>query len=490
VMPRDGGVLKRLTVLGFAAAALLVPASSASAKPVWLWACHSPSGAGLGPAAGNPSGSPAFSSFSSAANTPPGSSSVVGFGDGCAAGQSQGGGLTLGLKDAPAGMDKAQLMMRVPENTLLQQVELQRTTHGFGVTGSTTPIKYVAATSSRGAFETLTLDQPNLTFDETFTLPPTTDDSGDVVTLTLDCDQAPSCASSPNGPTSVDFQRAGLQVDDSASPYAAIGGWTNPAANTLNLDVEATDKGVGLTKAEASLDGVVVASQGFGGTECTELTPDDTEVDLPIDEQCPTGGSVTLKVDTTGVADGDHTLSVAVYDAAGNPPFVKTDTISVLNHYNPGPSSASLTIGTSGVTQANGSAAPTNGTAGGVAGATSSSCASPKLSMFLSQKPLRVSHRIPVLKSGKRYRFNGRLTCVINGKRKSAPKRTRIDLQNVVGRHTLVKSGTSVRDKGSITILLAYKSSRTLVFRFTNVDGRHSQVKIKILVSKAKTKKK
>ena len=61
-------------------------------------------------------------------------------------------------------------------------------------------------------------------------------------------------------------------------------------------------------------------------------------------------------------------------------------------------------------------------------------CRSPRLSVFLAQKPLRVSSGVPVLKTGKRYRFSGRLTCVINGRRRSAPKRTRIDILNTVGK--------------------------------------------------------
>jgi hypothetical protein len=35
-----------------------------------------------------------------------------------------------------------------------------------------------------------------------------------------------------------------------------------------------------------------------------------------------------------------------------------------------------------------------------------------------------------------------------------------------------------------LTIILAYTSSRTLTFRFTNTDGARSQVKIKIKVAK------
>ena len=58
------------------------------------------------------------------------------------------------------------------------------------------------------------------------------------------------------------------------------------------------------------------------------------------------------------------------------------------------------------------------------------------------------------------------------------PKRARIDLQNKVGKKTSDKSGTTVADKGNFSIILAYTSSRTLIFRFTQlgrqeVAGEH-----------------
>jgi hypothetical protein len=104
--------------------------------------------------------------------------------------------------------------------------------------------------------------------------------------------------------------------------------------------------------------------------------------------------------------------------------------------------------------------------------------------MELSQKPLKVSKGVPVLQSGKRYRFRGKLTCLIGNKRRSAPARTPIELLNTIGKRTYRKGGATVRDNGAITLILAYKSSRTLVFRYTNPDGRRSQVKLKIKVVK------
>ena len=122
-------------------------------------------------------------------------------------------------------------------------------------------------------------------------------------------------------------------------------------------------------------------------------------------------------------------------------------------------------------------------------GASSTQCNSPRLSVVLAQKPVRVSKGVPVLRYNQRYRFTGRLTCVINGKRQSAPKRARIDLLNTVGKKTSDKSGTTVASKGAFAIILSYTSSRTLTFRFTNSEGKKAEVKIKIKVEKKKKAK-
>ena len=106
--------------------------------------------------------------------------------------------------------------------------------------------------------------------------------------------------------------------------------------------------------------------------------------------------------------------------------------------------------------------------------------------MTLSQKPMRVSRGVAVLQYGKRYRFRGRLTCVINGRRVSAPKRARVDIFNTVGKKTVEKAGTTVRDKGNLTVILSYKSSRLIRFRFTSSTGQRSQVSIRIKVEKKK----
>ena len=189
---------------------------------------------------------------------------------------------------------------------------------------------------------------------------------------------------------------------------------------------------------------------------------------------------------TTDFADKPgYELAVRVYDWAGNS-ATHTTAMEILNTINLGTNVQTLNIGTSGV-QTPATTNPTTGGTGGVAGASSQSCSSPRLSFSLAQKPLRISGSTLVLQKMKRYRFSGRLSCVINKKRVSAPKRTRIDIFNKIGKKTLEKRGTTVSGKGRLRIILAYGTSRTITFRFTNSDGKRAQVSIKVKVEKKKS---
>jgi hypothetical protein len=234
------------------------------------------------------------------------------------------------------------------------------------------------------------------------------------------------------------------------------------------------------------VDGIPADTQAFGGANCRDLSPGDGTIDLPIDADCPHVAGRDLTVHTTAYSDGDHQLVARVLDAAGRK-WEASETLSVENHVDPGQRTRKLTIGSAvpgeSVTPG-GSGSGGSGSSGDVAGASATSCRSPKLAMFLNQKPLRIRHRVPVLKRNKTYRFKGRLTCVVRHHRVSGPKHARIDLINVVGKKTVEKNGTTVRAAGRITMILKYRSSRTLIFRFTNGDGRRAQVKIKIKIAR------
>jgi hypothetical protein len=455
------GLKQKLSVLGVAMVALGASTSSAAAaNDVWLWSCHGPSGEALGD-----------TGFSS--NFAP-------YGTGC-----DGPAADLGLGGMRAQLDAASttasVSFSIPTNTELSAVRIQRI--------ATVPagVKYdasVAATSLESS------DGTNVAgAEKTFAVAPAV--SSNSVRIQLSC-----TAACPAGPPSIDVGRVGMKVAetgsaDSQKPSFAVGGWRSPAADELTLDVRANDSGLGLKSAQAYFEGgTVPAPKPFpSATNCHDLTPADATVDLPVDNSCPNVDNVELKVNTRELPDGaGKRLVVNVEDIAGNVTTQVLDT-EILNNVNLGTNIQTLNIGTSNTVTpaANNPPAPNTG---GVAGAQASQvCKTPRLSFSLSQKPLRISKGVPVLQSGKRYRFNGRLTCVINGKRRSAPKRARIDILNKIGKKTYTKAGTTVREGGKLTVILSYKTSRTLIFRFTSSDNKRSQVSIKLKVEKKKKSK-
>jgi hypothetical protein len=113
-------------------------------------------------------------------------------------------------------------------------------------------------------------------------------------------------------------------------------------------------------------------------------------------------------------------------------------------------------------------------------------CAAPHLAMFLRDDPLRVRRRVPVLARGRKYRFTGRLTCRVNGRRRPARRGTEVQVRNRVNGHTITKRSLRVRGKGMIVARLAYRTSRVIVFRVRGADGRLVRVKIPIRVVKVK----
>jgi hypothetical protein len=450
------GRIKQLSVVALAAAFLGVAASSASAAtPIWLWACHDPNGQAL---------------------TELGSQAVPHNADKTCVQQDQ----TLdtyadGLRTSlPAGRSASSWRFDVPPNVSLQQVKINRRTSELGNGQS-----YELATSTVTLESRATGQAP---FDGAATFSPVAPatDLGDWVRFGVTC--ATGCSGPAAGDAGADATSVGLQVLDESDPNFAVGGTRSPLTDDMNVDVQATDTGSGLRYATAKLGTLEVTRNFDGNDACTDLTPGEGSIDMSINADCAEVGGVTLPLQTRGaLADGDHTLTVTVYDWAGN--FLQTtQTITVLNTLPANTPTQTLSIGTSGITQQGGQ--NNTGGSGGVAGASSQQCRSPRLSVFLAQKPLRVQRSVPVLRSGKRYRFSGRLTCVIDGRRRSAPKRTRIDILNTVGRRTLEKAGTTIRNKGALTVILAYRSSRVITFRFTNSDGQRSQVRIRVRVAK------
>ena len=482
------GRIKQLSVLGVATAAVLgFSASSASADDVWLWACHGPNGATL-PISGNPQVQ-LNRSFSGR---------FEGYGDDCSSTTQSdfgGGGKKLSLEASAAGTvdgaSESVASFSVPAGLQLAGVKLRRETRGFtGSAAQQFPLIYEAFV---GANTLEKIQSGGADTQEDFEKAATAN-SGEQLKLRVAC-QSPGASTScpvPGSSASVLINRVGMKVTEVAGPSGdskpqfAIGGIRNPAAGKLTLDIRATDAGVGLKMAEAWFEGQQAAatSANFDGAKCNELTPGDGTVDLPLDADCMkvTPEGLKLDVDAGPLSNEDHTLVVRVWDWAGN--FTeKKQVLTVLNNPDLGTATRTLSIGTSGINVPTNPNANNNGS-GGVAGASATSCRSPRLSMVLAEKPLRVKKRVPVLKYNKRYKFTGRLTCVINNRRRSAPKRTRVDILSQVGKKTTEGPGTTTSTSGKISVILAYTKSRTLIFRFTNSDGQRSQVRIKVTVAK------
>ena len=254
-----------------------------------------------------------------------------------------------------------------------------------------------------------------------------------------------------------------------AGPTGCVGGWHTPASDTLDLKVFATPApGATLASATLSVNGTPVASVALpaGTPACTDGNKPGVEgIALPLDTRPYPAGVYRL---TVTVADTD-TAATTIMDSA-----------TEIWHPPAGSSTATLTIG-SGVP-----APPPQGgnRGGGVSGASASSCVKPKLSMRLSQKPLRIRKGVPVLKKGKRYRFTGRLTCLVDHRRVSAPKRTRIELRQIVHGRSHLKGRGTVGAHGKVVVRFSVPSSRTLEFRFTTPDKKVTRVRIKVRVVK------
>jgi hypothetical protein len=454
--------MKKLSVLGVAVAALGLTASSAAAGEVTYWTCHGPGNEPLGFDLGG------FDTV----------------GDGCAtqtANLGSGLRLSLPMNDGKITYGPRSASVSVPAGTKLQQVIMNRR-----VTGVAPDVKYSAMAGSALIDSRAGADVP--AGNVSAAVPANANAS--TVRYTLDCTKNPCPATTS---THLDIGRIGLKVSDTSKPSAGVGGYHSPAAGELKLNFAANDSGSGLRYADAWVTGPAnggLVRKAFTATgACGDFTGGEASIDMSIDAACPHTDNVEVVVPLSSLPDGPgYTLNYRVVDWAGNE-WTSSQPLEVLNKPNLGSPTATLQIGTTGSTPLPSPGRGGSGGSGGVAGAGSQNCTTPRLSFSLAQKPVRIRKGVPVLHYKKRYRFTGRLTCVINGKRRSAPKRVRVDIFNKLHKKTYEKSGITTNSKGRLRVILAYPSSRTIIFRFTNSDGKRSQVSIKVRVEKKKHKK-
>jgi hypothetical protein len=89
-------------------------------------------------------------------------------------------------------------------------------------------------------------------------------------------------------------------------------------AGRVSLAFAATDRGGGLYRAFAIVDGRRLAPVAIGDGRCRELLAGGGEYQFAFRRPCPLTAGAVVAVDTTTIPDGRHTIAVAVEDAAGN----------------------------------------------------------------------------------------------------------------------------------------------------------------------------
>ena len=270
----------------------------------------------------------------------------------------------------------------------------------------------------------------------------------------------------------------------SSVPTGAVSGVRSPmeAGSTLSLTIDASDTGSGLASAQASIDGNTASVSLCSAPPCPEAV-----------------SSVPLSVSVGGA--GSNELVVSVTDAAGNTGTLVERPIEVFSPAPPGSNTVTIGIGSGGGPPEGGppEGGPPGGGKGGnggrgeVSGSSSSTvCRSPLLAMKLVSRPLRYAkvkkRRIPVLRARRSYTYGGRLTCLLGGRRVSAPTGTVVHVLDEVGRRILKSGrGTMTVHKGNLRAILGYgyTSARTIIFRYGPIDGELVQVKIPIEIGRA-----
>jgi hypothetical protein len=261
------------------------------------------------------------------------------------------------------------------------------------------------------------------------------------------------------------------EVPDTTPPTGRVLGLHTPVAGTLELSLQAEDSGSGLASAQATLDTQNSTAQLSGSAS-----------------------SALFSLDTRALADGTHDLIVRVTDVAANTATLVDRPIFVRNA--PPPPTGTTATATIGVAFGNGGGGAGKGNGGGKGkgGGKGPPCHRPKLKMRLAKRPLWRTRpgRLPVLRFRHRHLYRGRLTCMVGGKRVSAPDGAKVQIYYRIWRRsfrkhrgpiTVRKGAIRVRG-GRLRVRLGFLSGRTIVFRYRSPEGEAASVKLRIAIAR------
>jgi hypothetical protein len=450
--------ITRLTrIAGLTGVVLALGAGAASARPVALWGCHGPLGQSLGAAGLVATQSGDGMAFAAAGACESATGLVASF-----------------SRADPAGGSVASWRANTPDHTTLQGVRAVRT-----ITVAAAP--YGTGAAQRYLFGAGGAPIESINLLDVWATPPGTVTgaaSGGSAVAGVDCPRPAAERCSTAAPGAVTIGALVLDVDDPAPPRGSVGGLRSPVRGSLTLEVDATDEGSGLATARAIVDGAPLGQVALDAGCVADLDPATPMPDAPLRGCAHQVARVALPLDLSGQAVGTHRLQVRIADAAGNEADVYDGELAVAG---PDPlftPTVTLKVGDPRPAAPGGA---TQGTGSPSAPGTVPQCPRPQLSMALDQRPLRVSHGRPVLRAKGRYRFRGRLTCRAGKVRHSAARGVPVEVLNRVGRRTFGVTGATTTTGGRLTLILSYRSSRTLIFRHRSTSGT-SQVRIPITV--------
>ncbi len=247
-----------------------------------------------------------------------------------------------------------------------------------------------------------------------------------------------------------------------------VSGVRDPAGGTMALAVQAVaDDAAGVRAARVLLDGRTADAAPFGAAGCAAGA-------------CPDAGIARLAVDTRAVADGLHRLAVLVEDGNGAETTLLDQAITVANVVAPLPSTVELTFGSGSPPP--GTPPTVGGGEPGAPGTTPVACRALRLTVELDARRPEVRRGAVVLRRDKRHRFEGRLTCRRDGRRRAAPRGSDIAIRRPGG----MPSRTVDADAdGRFAVRVRLERSGVIVFSARDAAGERVQVRIAVRVRRS-----
>ena len=205
------------------------------------------------------------------------------YGSGCDGPAGAGGLRATFSRPGPIGGSASSWQLAVPEGVTLESLRVARATSGFGGPPVPGDAQWYRAQTSSAEIESAALDDASdLPLDGELSVAPAagrflrprrglrTARGGDMRFF-----RRPERSG-------VDISAVALGVRDGAPPIGVVGGVQSPTAGTLRLLLSASDAGLGLANAEASLDGHTTTFVRLGAAACPERPSPGATIDLPL----------------------------------------------------------------------------------------------------------------------------------------------------------------------------------------------------------------